>query len=232
MNGARPIEAMGLTFCGPLGLAAGVDRSGEDLGSLDLAGFGHVEIGTIAPGERIAVARPPRDLRIGINFGSRRFGLTEVVVADYCAALRDAYSQGDYFCANLTAPRSGRNGDSEGLRSLLSRLAAERGLLALRSGRRKPLLVKIDSGVAGQPLPAAVAEARRQGFDGIVLVGTDLRRIEAARRRIASLTLISVGGIETADHVSARLDAGADLIQIHTAFIANKLKGLREWGKP
>ena len=34
-----------------------------------------------------------------------------------------------------------------------------------------------------------------------------------------SFVVISVGGVETADDVQARLDAGADLVQGYTAFL-------------
>lgn len=46
-NGA--VQAMGLTFPAPLGLAAGLDKDAVAVKGLWLAGFSHVEIGTITP---------------------------------------------------------------------------------------------------------------------------------------------------------------------------------------
>ncbi|MDI9750567.1 hypothetical protein QM285_22460 [Stutzerimonas stutzeri] len=33
------------------------------------------------------------------------------------------------------------------------------------------------------------------------------------------MALLSVGGVQTADHLRARMSAGAELVQVHTAFM-------------
>ena len=43
------IEAMGLRFPGPVGLAAGMDKNAEHVDALGRIGFSHVEIGTVTP---------------------------------------------------------------------------------------------------------------------------------------------------------------------------------------
>ncbi len=43
------VETMGITFASPLGLAAGLDKDAVAVKGLWLAGFSHVEIGTITP---------------------------------------------------------------------------------------------------------------------------------------------------------------------------------------
>ncbi|MDP2776166.1 MAG: dihydroorotate dehydrogenase (quinone), partial [Anaerolineales bacterium] len=45
----KPIEAFGLTFKNPVGLAAGYDKDGSAIRGLSALGFGHVEIGTVTP---------------------------------------------------------------------------------------------------------------------------------------------------------------------------------------
>ena len=45
----RPVEAFGLKFKNPVGLAAGYDKDGLALFGLDALGFGHIEIGTVTP---------------------------------------------------------------------------------------------------------------------------------------------------------------------------------------
>ncbi len=42
-----PVEAMGLSFPHPLGLAAGFDKNAEGIDALAALGFGHVEVGTV-----------------------------------------------------------------------------------------------------------------------------------------------------------------------------------------
>lgn len=44
---ARPVEAMGLRFAHPLGLAAGFDKNARGIDALGALGFGHVEVGTV-----------------------------------------------------------------------------------------------------------------------------------------------------------------------------------------
>ena len=45
----KPVEAFGLTFKNPVGLAAGYDKDGIAIRGLSALGFGHVEIGTVTP---------------------------------------------------------------------------------------------------------------------------------------------------------------------------------------
>jgi dihydroorotate dehydrogenase len=46
---ARPVEAFGISFKNPIGLAAGYDKDGIALRGLASLGFGHVEVGTVTP---------------------------------------------------------------------------------------------------------------------------------------------------------------------------------------
>ena len=45
----KPVQAFGLTFKNPVGLAAGYDKDGIAVRGLSALGFGHVEIGTVTP---------------------------------------------------------------------------------------------------------------------------------------------------------------------------------------
>lgn len=46
---SKPVEAFGLKFKNPVGLAAGYDKDGIAIRGLGALGFGHVEIGTVTP---------------------------------------------------------------------------------------------------------------------------------------------------------------------------------------
>jgi dihydroorotate dehydrogenase len=46
---SKPVEAFGLTFKNPVGIAAGYDKDGIAIRGLSALGFGHVEIGTVTP---------------------------------------------------------------------------------------------------------------------------------------------------------------------------------------
>jgi dihydroorotate dehydrogenase len=45
----RPVQAFGLTFQNPVGLAAGYDKDGLGWRGLACLGFGHIEVGTVTP---------------------------------------------------------------------------------------------------------------------------------------------------------------------------------------
>ena len=53
-----PVEAMGLKFPNPVGLAAGLDKNGDHIDALARLGFGFIEIGTITPKPQDGNPRP------------------------------------------------------------------------------------------------------------------------------------------------------------------------------
>ena len=131
MEAGRATSAMGLAFPNPLGLAAGVDRTGALIPSLNAHGFGHIEIGTITPARGYAGALGRRDARtrIGVNIGSARHGLDDQVIEDYAATLRQVYGLCDYIVANLSAPTPHRDGNTPGVETLVKRLGVARDVL-------------------------------------------------------------------------------------------------------
>ena len=53
-----PVEAFGLTFTNPIGLAAGYDKDGLGWKGLSCLGFGHIEIGTVTPKPQLGNPKP------------------------------------------------------------------------------------------------------------------------------------------------------------------------------
>lgn len=58
------VQALGHTFCHPLGLAAGLDKDGEAIGAWESFGFAFMELGTVTPGEGQPGNEPPRVQRL------------------------------------------------------------------------------------------------------------------------------------------------------------------------
>lgn len=54
----HPVEAFGLTFKNPIGLAAGYDKDGMAVPGLAALGFGHIEVGTVTPQPQEGNPRP------------------------------------------------------------------------------------------------------------------------------------------------------------------------------
>lgn len=216
---AVTVQALGLSFTNLLGLAAGLDRTGNRLRELAATGAGHVEIGTLeAPFSEAASALAAHEIgvRVGANIGSRRNGINSQVIDDYVSGFRYASGFADYIVANLTSPHRDRVGDSPGIDRLLLRLKHVQETQTESS--RIPLLIKIGAGTNATGLPRALHIARDLCFDGVVLVCDQLNCIEAAANLLEGAALISVGGIDSREAALRRL-AVADLIQIHSAFV-------------
>jgi dihydroorotate dehydrogenase len=274
------VEALGLQFDSPFGVAAGFDKNGEAVLGLGALGFGHVEVGTIT-----AIAQPgndkPRLFRLipdravinrmgfnnqgaaaaanrllgvvrrrsrpvlGVNIGKSRVVAVEDATADYLTSARALAPVADYLVVNVSSP------NTPGLRGLqeLDLLAPLLSAVKVVAGE-KPLLVKIapdltdeqvakiaelvvDLGLAGiiatnttisrdglRTDPAVVEAAGAGGLSGAPLADRSLAVLKLIRANVpADLCVISVGGVETAADVQARLDAGATLVQGYTAFL-------------
>ena len=55
---SKPVQAFGLTFKNPVGLAAGYDKDAVAIKGLVALGFGHLEVGTVTPRPQPGNARP------------------------------------------------------------------------------------------------------------------------------------------------------------------------------
>ena len=55
---SKPVNAFGLTFMNPVGLAAGYDKDAVAIKGLSALGFGHLEVGTVTPKPQSGNPRP------------------------------------------------------------------------------------------------------------------------------------------------------------------------------
>jgi len=274
------VEALGLRFDSPFGVAAGFDKDGQAVIGLGRLGFGHVEVGTVTaipqPGndrprlfrlipDRAVVNRmgfnnhgagaaADRLLRVirtagrpvlGVNIGKSRVVAVEDATADYLTSARALAPVADYLVVNVSSP------NTPGLRGLQELELLAPLLTAVREvAADTPLLVKIapdltddqvvriaglvvELGLAGiiatnttisrEGLvtdPAVVEAAGAGGLSGAPLARRSLEVLRLIRKTVPpGLCVISVGGVETAEDVQERLDAGATLVQGYTAFL-------------
>ncbi len=80
----RPVKLFGLTFPNPVGLAAGFDKNGDYIETLQGLGFGFVEVGTVTPKPQIGNLKPRlfriADAQAIINrMGFNNFGVDYLV---------------------------------------------------------------------------------------------------------------------------------------------------------
>lgn len=276
------VQALGLHFESPFGMAAGFDKDVTMVSGLYALGFGHVEVGTLTahaqpgnPRPRLfrlisdralinrmgfnnggAAAAVPRlqKLRslkhrpvIGVNIGKSRITEVEDAIDDYLVSTRLLSPLADYLVVNVSSPNTpGLRGLQEisQLKPLLSAVKAEAG--------STPLLVKIAPDLTVEEISAIAKLATSLKLDGLIATNTTISRdglrtdptriqeigagglsgAPLAARSLEVLKLlrsivpqqmciISVGGIETAEQIQERLDAGATLVQGYSAFVYN-----------
>ena len=274
------VEALGLHFAHPVGLAAGFDKNATAYEALAALGFGFVEVGTVTgqaqpgnpkprlfrlPADRALINRmgfnnlgasvvathltQRRTVPIGVNIGKTKVVSEQDAASDYVQSTRVLGPLADYLVVNVSSPNTPglRNLQTvELLRPLLAAVKAELG----KSSARRPLLVKIAPDLNDADIDAIADLALELQLDGIIATNTTISRsglnssaveieacgagglsgailkarslevLERLYRRVGKrLTLISVGGIESAEDAWARLCAGASLVQIYTGFV-------------
>lgn len=188
--------------------------------------------------------RRPKTI-IGVNIGKSR--VVEVVdaTADYVASAALLAPLADYLAVNVSSPNTpGLRGLQavETLAPLLRavKTAAQSTPLLVKIAPDLPdeeieaiARLAVDEGLDGiiahnttisrdgLRTDAAVVEAAGAGgLSGAPLRERSMEVLRVVRAAVPSdFCVISVGGVETADDVQARLDAGATLVQGYTAFL-------------
>jgi dihydroorotate dehydrogenase len=190
-----------------------------------------------------------RSAPIGVNIGKTKIVSEADAASDYVTSTRLLGPLADYLVVNVSSPNTPglRNLQAvDLLRPLLTAVKAELARVAPRCPlllkiapdlndadidaiAELALELELDGIIAtnttisrsGLASSAERVEAcGAGGLSGPVLRARSLAVLERLHRRVGKrLTLISVGGIETADEVWARLCAGASLVQIYTGFV-------------
>lgn len=234
---SRPVEAMGLRFDTPLGIAAGFDRHGRLGRRAGALGFGFIEVGSLHPAALSDLRRSTGTARLGISLGLQ----PDIPEAVFHEALTQLWTQADYLMLNLIHPACApllEPGARPRLTRLLASLRERQQRLDRLGGRKVPLAAKLRCLPDAPPLDLA-ALLRDLGFDALLAAHdpgppTTPQRYRHWQNPIAQalacaqterlrtlcgprMALLSVGGIQTATHLNDRLNAGADLVQVYGA---------------
>jgi dihydroorotate dehydrogenase len=124
--------------------------------------------------ERRAAA-PGDGTVVGVNVGKSRVVAVEDAAADYRKTVERLAPVSDYLVLNVSSPNTPglrRLQEGERLRELIDEVRQA----TAASGRRVPLLVKIDPDLPDESIAEIVALAVERGLDGIVAVNTTLDR--------------------------------------------------------
>lgn len=215
-----------------------------DRAVINRMGFNNEGAFAAAPRIRAAVERANRPI-VGVNIGKSRVVDVNDATDDYLASTRQLAPLADYLVVNVSSPNTpGLRGLQE-IDKLAPLLAAVQDAatgtpvlvkiapdLSDEEARRVAALA-IELGLAGIVAtnttlsrenlvtePSVVEAAGAGGLSGAPLARRSLELLRVIRAVVPpEFCVISVGGVDTADDVRARLDAGATLVQGYTAFL-------------
>ncbi|REC94474.1 quinone-dependent dihydroorotate dehydrogenase [Kushneria indalinina] len=195
------------------------------------------------------VARSRYDGVIGINIGKNLTTPVEQAVDDYVTCLQAVHGHAHYVTVNISSPntpglRSLQFGEQ--LNGLLSALQQENRTLNQHHGRQVPLAVKIAPDMS-EPETDLVAECLKAcHIDAVIGTNTTISRDDVAgslhaneagglsgrpvkhaattivrrlREKLADITIIGVGGIDSGEAALEKHRAGADLVQLYSGLI-------------
>jgi dihydroorotate dehydrogenase len=190
-----------------------------------------------------AVARRDRPV-VGINIGKSRAVEVDDAIPDYLESTRALAPLADYLVVNVSSPNTpGLRGlqQLDKLEPLLDAVKAAAGTTPVlvkiapdlsddQATRVAQLAVRLLDGIIATNTtlsreglrtdPAVVAAAGAGGLSGPPVAARSVELLRLLRSVVpADFCVISVGGVETAEHVRQRLDAGATLVQGYTAFL-------------
>jgi len=191
------------------------------------------------------VRRVPGRPVLGINIGKSRVTAVGDATADYLSSTRILAPLADYLVVNVSSPNTpGLRGLQEldqlapllravkvaaGATPLLVKIAPDLSDLEVTRIAELAVDLGLDGIIATNTTlsrddlktdAAVVAAAGAGGLSGAPLHARSLAVLRLIRATVpAGFCVISVGGVDTAEQVAARVHAGATLVQGYTAFL-------------
>jgi dihydroorotate dehydrogenase len=224
---ATPVHALGLTFAGPLGLAAGFDKHATAIDALATLGFSSVEVGTVTalpqpgnprprlfrlPDDRAVAERLARraasggrsddPVVLGVNIGKSKVVPEAEAVGDYETSARLLAPYADYLVVNVSSPNTPGLRNLQAVEKLEPLLHAVRATADAAADRQVPLLVKIAPDLADGDVLAVADLALATGLDGIIATNTTTSR-DGLRTPPDEVAAVGAGGLSGAP-LSAR----------------------------
>ena len=198
------LNVMGMSFKGPIGLAAGLDKNAEVISYMTHLPFGFVEVGTVTPKAQVGNDKPrlfryPEEESLRNRMGFNNYGAEEVLLN-----LKKQNRRGKIIGVNLGKNKSTPNEkaandysilyqkfaphadylvinvsspNTPGLRDLLKDQGLRQICEAVHDERlkiKKPLLVKVSPDMGEMELQSVVGLIREYSFDGIIATNTTI----------------------------------------------------------
>lgn len=216
----------------------------EDRAVINRMGFNNEGADAAARRLRGLRRRAPRAV-IGVNIGKSRVVAVEDAIGDYVASATRLAPLADYLVVNVSSPNTPGLRGLQAVETLAPLLRAVREAAAgtpllVKIAPDLPdeeieaiARLAVAEGLAGiiahnttisrdglRTDPAVVDAAGAGGLSGAPLKERSLQVLAVVRAAVPDdFCVIAVGGVETAEDVQRRLDAGATLVQGYTAFL-------------
>lgn len=182
--------------------------------------------------------RFPFTTPIGVNIGKNKVTPESEAINDYIHLIKAFDGLGDYFVINISSP------NTPGLRDLQNESFIGELFKQAKALTNMPILLKIAPDMEIEDAVALTKMAVEKGADGIIATNTTIdyslvknpkdigglsgavlkeksfKIFEAiAKELYGKTTLISVGGIDSAQEAYKRIKAGASLVQIYSGIV-------------
>ena len=180
----------------------------------------------------------PFSTPIGVNIGKNKVTPDSEAISDYTTLIKALHELGDYLVINISSP------NTPGLRDLQNENFITALFAEAKALTEKPILLKIAPDMEPQQAVDLTSLAVEKGADGIIATNTTIdyslvRQPESigglsgrvlkeksrdlfeavAKELYGKTTLISAGGIDSAEEAYTRIKAGASLVQVFSALI-------------
>jgi dihydroorotate dehydrogenase len=243
-EGATPINCMGLSFPNRLGIAAGFDRTGKLGRRAGNLGFGAIELGSWNREnwpERLPIEAPKALLgtRLGVRLAATAPASPEQETGQLIHLIERAWSTADYL--TVAPDWLQQRTPSQQLHRNLQRLQEAQQTLENQTRKSCPIVYKLRIKPGQEDFCNLVPYLACQGIDGILvsfdfgkpvtatnyrqwrdpeLQGNTCRVIETCQRHLQKTSaLLTNGGVLSRQNFLDRLQAGADLVQLHNALV-------------
>jgi dihydroorotate dehydrogenase len=230
---ALAIEALGINFTNPIGLAAGFDKNAVALRGLARLGFGFIEAGTVTSRPQLGNPRPRLFRLTADRAVINRMGFNNHGIEQFLERIRNSLPLAVPIGANLGINKEGAvperdysdliaavapyvhyvainvsSPNTPGLRDLQDVVRLRGVLSAIHENvrQRPPLLVKIGPDLSPNSLRAVVETCVHAGVDGLIISNTTLSRPAGLQSEFSRES----GGL-----------SGAPLFRISTALLAH-----------
>ena len=198
---------------------------------------------------------------LGVNLGKSKIVPNDEAAADYAKSFQLLADFADYVVVNVSSPNTPGLRELQEENALQRLLESVMDLNARRD-RSVPILLKLAPDLTDEAAMRAAEVATETGISGLIVSNTTLSRdgltgpvpegpggisgkplfsrSTQLLRTLANefrprLAMVGVGGIFSPEDAQAKLDAGADLLQVYTGFIyggpkfpRNMLRALRD----